>query len=83
MYLDTVDNLADSLFNSNRVRVKFGREYHKKGTKWKYIFCKVHKEDIDKFKKAMSELPNKALLYGIPDYDKAVKHMNKLCNSDK
>ena len=68
VFLDTGDYLADGLFIKHQVRVHFGDELEKPGIPYRIIFCHVRKWDEERFRTAMSELPDKMLLCGKSDY---------------
>lgn len=66
--VDMPEYLADSLFVHNEVEVFFGDEYHHKDWEYVVVFCHVRKWNVKKFKKAMSMLPSKMMLWGHGDY---------------
>lgn len=66
--IDTGDYLADQLFIKHQVRVGFGPEFVCPDAPYRVILCKCRKRDVDAFLAAISELPNKMLLCGYPDY---------------
>ena len=66
--VDTPDYYADQLFIRHQVTVRFGNEYAHPDTQYRIIFCKVRKQDEQRFLDALQELPNKMLLCGHPDY---------------
>lgn len=68
LYIDTGDYFADQLFILNKVPVKFGNEYIKKGYPYHVIFCSVNKSDEAKFLKSLSILPQKIAWNGHDDY---------------
>lgn len=78
IYIDTIENLADQLFISRKVRVYFGQEGKKEGSPYKVIFCKIKKKDEPEFLEALSELENKMLLMGHRDYQEFCIAMNNL-----
>ena len=61
-FADTEEYLADQLFVIEKIKVKFGKEYVKKGEKYILISCKVWNKDNSKFLKAMGKLRNKMLI---------------------
>lgn len=74
-FLDTEDYLADGLFIKHQLRVYFGDEFAKPGIPYRIIFCHVRKWDVEHFRTAMSELPNKMLLCGNVDYLDTCAHI--------
>ena len=66
--IDTADHLADQLFIKHKVRVWFGEEYFRADTPFRVIICRCRKRDVVAFMMAISELTNKMLLCGHPDY---------------
>ena len=66
--IDTADHLADQLFIKHKVRVWFDEEYSRDDTPFCVIICRCRKRDISAFMAAASELTNKMLLCGHPDY---------------
>lgn len=75
VFLDSEDYLADGLFIKHQVRVYFGDEFMKPGSPYCVIFCHVRRRDVERFHTAVSELPNKMLLYGNVDYLNVCAHM--------
>ena len=67
-FLDTEDYLADQLFLSHKVDVKFLQEYGKENSPYVVIMCRCRKQDVEAFEAALTELPNKMLLLGFKDY---------------
>lgn len=67
-FLDTEDYLADQLFISHKVDVKFLQEYGKENSPYVVIMCRCRKQDVESFEAALAELPNKMLLLGFKDY---------------
>lgn len=67
-FLDTEDYLADQLFISHKVEVKFLQEYGKVDSPYMVIMCRCRKQDVESFEAALAELPNKMLLLGFKDY---------------
>ena len=69
MFVDTIgDYKADQVFIDNRIRVNFGDEMVKPGSKYGFIFCRIRAKDEDRFLKSMKDLSNKHLLMGNKDY---------------
>ena len=66
--IDTADYLADQLFIKHKVRVWFGEEFCRDDMPYRVIICRCRKRDISAFMAAASELTNKMLLCGHPDY---------------
>ena len=67
-FIDTKEYLADQLFANHGIAVRFGDEYAREGTPYRIVFCKVRRWAAKAFVEAISELPNKMLLCGHPDY---------------
>lgn len=82
MYIDYPDYIADEIFRTNGIHVKFGKEYYKEGNKYGFIFCKIKQRDKDKFVKCMDELMNKMLLLGFRDYEFECNRMLKIFNEE-
>lgn len=82
-FVDGPEYYADQLFIKHKVTVKFGHEYRHPDEPYVIIFCKVRKRDRDRFLAALSELPNKMILCGYPQYDTFCKEfigkMEKRC----
>ena len=66
--IDTPDYLADQLFIKHKVRVWFGEEFCRDDMPYRVIICRCRKRDVRAFMAAASELTNKMLLCGYPDY---------------
>ena len=66
--IDTADYLADQLFIKHKVRVWFGEEFCRDDMPYRVIICRCRKRDVRAFMAAASELSNKRLLCGHPDY---------------
>lgn len=75
LYLDHVSNMADSLFIQNEVEVKFMQEVVKKDSDWKFVRCRIHKRDVNKFEDALSKLHDKCLLCNVHGYPQALAQM--------
>lgn len=82
-FLDIEDYRADGLFIKHQVRVYFGDEFVKLGTSYRIIFCHVRKWDVERFRAAMGELPNKMLLCGNVDYLDVCTHIWERTLKDK
>ena len=67
-FLDVEPYAADQLFIQHQVTVHFVREYGKPGCPYRIVLCKVRKRDADRFRAAMTELPDKLRLLGHTDY---------------
>ena len=67
-FLNVEPYAADQLFIQHQVTVHFVREYGKPGRPYRIVLCKVHKRDADRFRAAMTELPDKLRLLGYADY---------------
>lgn len=67
-FIDTPNYLADNLFIKHEVTVHFMQEYYHPDVEYIVILCKCRKRDSDRFCVALSELPNKMLICGHPDY---------------
>lgn len=68
VFLDTKEYLADRLFISHKIPVRFGSEYVNKKSKYVVIFCRIRKWNEEQFKEALAALPDKMLLMGYTDY---------------
>jgi len=79
-YIDSNDNLADQLFIRHKIRVRFWRDYGKDGSEYNIVLCYVRKRDEAEFLSALSELTNKMLIMGHPDYPQfCAKTKAQLC----
>lgn len=68
-FVDTGEYLADGIFYQNRITVRYGAEFVREGTRYRFIFCKIRKKDRSIFFKSMEELKKKMLLTGHGDYE--------------
>lgn len=68
LFIDVTEYLADRIFIKHKVKVGFGKEYAKEGSKYLCISCKIKKRDEGKFLEALEELKNIMLLCGYVDY---------------
>lgn len=70
-YLDTCDNLSESLFIKHGIRAKIRREYIlRENPVYKMILCNVRKKDGVKFLEIIDDLTDKMHICGHPDYEK-------------
>lgn len=69
IYVDSVDYKADSILNNVGIRIKYLRDYAKKGERYVICYCKVMKDDIIRFELGMEELKKKMLICGYNDYE--------------
>ena len=67
-FLDVASYAADQLFIQHQVTIHFVREYEKPGCPYRIVLCKVCKRDVNRFRAAMAELPDKLRLLGYTDY---------------
>lgn len=70
IFLDTDKYMADQLFINHCVRVKFGSEFIKAGTPYRFICCRIKKKDEQQFLAALNEMDKKAILLGYHEYEK-------------
>lgn len=77
MYVDTKDYLADLIFAKYQITVKFKKKEFAKDN-MRIICCKVRKKDEEKFLKAMEDLKNKAILFGINEYEEICSVLDNL-----
>ena len=75
--IDTKGYLADTLFIKHKVRVWFKQEYCKEENDFVFIFCKVRKNDVEKFLKALEELKGKMILLGYSNYQDFCEQFSK------
>lgn len=69
-YLDSNNNLADSLFSKHGVRLRLGPDFVIRGNpNYKIVFCRVHRKDIEKFYAALDDLTDKMHICGHPEYE--------------
>lgn len=76
-FIDTKSYLADALFIKHKVRVWFKQEYCKEKNEFVFIFCKVRKNDVEKFTNALEELKDKMLLLGHSNYQDFCEKFNE------
>ena len=70
-FLDTCNNLSDSLFSKHSLRARFGKEYiFSENPNYKIVLCHVRKKDAGKFFKVLDDLVDKMHICGHPDYEK-------------
>ena len=78
MFCDVKEYLADRLFIRHKVRVWFGKEFHKKDCPFVMIFCKVRKKDLGRFVAALDDMERTMILKGYPEYPGFCTEMNGL-----
>lgn len=79
MYVDCKNYLADDLFIKNKIIVKFEGDFIKDDSDYIFVYCKIKKEDQNKFIKTLGELKNKMLIMGYSDYESfCEKQINKI-----
>lgn len=76
-FIDTKGYLADALFIKHKVRVWFKQEYCKEKSEYVFIFCKVRKNDVEKFTNALEELKDKMILLGYTKYQELCEEFCK------
>ena len=69
MYIDCKNYLADDLFIKNKITVKFESIFTKDDSDYVFVYCKVKKNDQNKFIKTLGELKSKMLIMGYSDYE--------------
>ena len=67
-YIDLEDHLAESLFERQRVSVKYEQEFMNPVNPYRLVVCRVLPWHREGFLKALSQLPNKMNLLGFNDY---------------
>ena len=72
-YIDTVDCLADSLFEQEGITVRKVKEFDNRINYYTLVICKVLPWHREGFLKAMDKLPDKMCLLGFLDYDEFCK----------
>ena len=77
MYIDASKYLADSLLAKNKLSIKFKGDYISPDGKYIVVFCKVKKDDEEKFIQTMEELERNMLLCGYTDYTSYYKDLFK------
>ncbi|MCM1216008.1 MAG: hypothetical protein NC548_15985 [Lachnospiraceae bacterium] len=82
-YIDLEDFLADQIFISNKIKIKFLGDFKKDGEKYVIVSCKVKKRDIELFEKSMEQLTKKLLLTGYNDYITFCNKMKYFVNLHK
>lgn len=82
-FVDTGEYLADGIFYKNRITVRFGAEFVREGTSYRFIFCKIRKKDRSIFLQSMEELKKKMLLTGNVDYERFCEKITMSMNSWK
>ncbi len=77
-YVDHNSYLADSIFDQNKVSMKFKKEMTKRDSQFCIIFCKVPKRDIERFEESLAKLKDKMILLGYNEYDCVCNEIGKL-----
>lgn len=67
-FIDVPVYYADQLFIRHQVTVRFGKEYRHPDQPYVVVFCKVRKQDRNRFLSALSDLNRKMILCGYPGY---------------
>lgn len=76
LYLDTPDYLADKIFISEQIQVKFSKtEYGKDDSPYVVIFCSIRKKDKKRFIRSMEQLKKKMLFNKHYDYPEACENL--------
>ena len=68
-FIDVPAYYADQIFIRHQVTVRIGKEYRHPDQPYVVIFCKVRKQDRNRFLSALSELNRKMPLCGYPGYE--------------
>ncbi len=68
-FVDVPGYYADQLFIRHQVTVHFGKEFQHPDQLYVVIFCKVRKQDRNRFLSALSDLNRKMILCGYPGYE--------------
>lgn len=68
-FIDVPAYYADQIFIRHQVTVRIGKEYRHPDQPYVVIFCKVRKQDRNRFLSALSELNLKMILCGYPRYE--------------
>ena len=68
IYLDITDQAADHIFQKNHLNIKFDGKFSNEELPYIVVMCKVHNEDIQKFKNCMEELEKAITLRGYTKY---------------
>ena len=75
VYVDTENYLADDIFATNKIPVKFKGDYKHDDKKYVLVHCKVKPKYIDEFLNSLVELKNEMFRNGFADYDMFCKNM--------
>ena len=75
LYVDTENYLADDIFATNKIPVKFKGDYKHDDKKYDLVHCKVKPKYIDEFLNSLGELKNEMFHNGFADYDMFCKNM--------
>ena len=75
VYVDTENYLADDIFATNKIPVKFKGDYKHDDKKYVLVHCKVKPKYIDEFLNSLGELKNEMFHNGFADYDMFCKNM--------
>ena len=67
-YIDTVDNLADFLFDHMKIDVEHEMEFHYDDDPFKIVMCRVPRNQRETFLKAVDVLPGLMDYVGITGY---------------
>ncbi len=81
-YIDHDSYLADDIFISKKIKVKFKGDFKWDDSNYRVVLCKVKKKDSKRFEKALEELEDKMLLTGHVDYEEACKKFSSMISND-
>ena len=68
MFVDCKEHLADSLFLSRHIRVRFGKEYARPDTPYRFRLCKIRKRQEALFLETLAKLPEEMSRRHYKDY---------------
>lgn len=78
IFLDTDRYMAEQLFIKHGINVKFGSEFVREDTPYRFICCKIKKRAEQQFLDALKEMDTKAVLLGYHEYDKYCNALSEI-----
>lgn len=82
VYVDTENHLADDVFVTNKIPVKFKGDYKHDDKKYIIVYCKVKSKYLDEFTNSLGQLKNKMIHNGFKDYEVFCKNLSEKIYQD-
>lgn len=82
VYVDTENHLADDIFVTNKIPVKFKGDYKHDDQKYIIVYCKVKSKYLDEFTNSLGKLKNKMIHNGFTDYEVFCKNLSEKIYQD-